>query len=149
MWFVNKEGIENLWSLCIMLCSTLLSTKKWFKICGAYASCVFQQGSSLKVVVPMHHVFVNKEAVKKLGCLCIMRLPTSKEFKSRAFYASCFSTRKHKHRNFSSCGVYASSCYQQGSGVIVAMFMYNLIIKEVAVFKVSESWYVLYDRQKG
>ena len=43
---------------------------------------------------------------------------------------------------------YASSCYQHGSGVIVAMFMF-MIIKEVAVFKVSESWYVLYDRRKG
>ena len=33
---------------------------------------------------------------------------------------------------------YASSRYQHGSGVIVAMFMF-MIIKEVAVFKVSES----------
>ena len=68
-------------------------TRKQCKSCGAYVSCVFQQGSSVKVVVPMHHAFANER----------------KEFKSRAIYASCFSTRKE----FKSCGFYASCFYQQ------------------------------------
>ena len=45
------------------LCIMRLSTKKEFKSYGFYASCVCQQGSSLKVVVSMHHAFVNKEGV--------------------------------------------------------------------------------------
>ena len=39
-----------------------LSTRKKFKSCGVYASCVCHLGRSLKVAVSMHRVFVNKEA---------------------------------------------------------------------------------------
>ena len=110
------------------------STRKQCKSCGAYASCVcqrarslkvalsmhrvFQLGRHLKVAVSMHHVFINKKGVKNVWFLCIICLSTKKQLKS--------------------CGVYAPSFYQHGSGVIVAMFMF-MIIKEVAVFKVSES----------
>ena len=70
------------------------STRKQCKSCGAYASCVcqrarslkvalsmhrfFQLGRNLKVAVSMHHMFVNKEAVEKLRCLCIKLLSTWK-----------------------------------------------------------------------
>ena len=63
-------------------------------------------------------------------------------------------------KQFKICGVYSSSCYQQGnsvrlriyeshifgSSVIVAMSMKDLIIKKEAVFKASTSSYVSYDR---
>ena len=72
--FINKEAV-----LKIGVCIKRLSTRKEFKSFGLYASCVYQEGSSLKivvsascvcqlgrnlkVVVSMHHVFINKEAV--------------------------------------------------------------------------------------
>ena len=90
-----------------------------FKSCGVNASCVCQKESSLKVVVSMHHVFINMVAVQKLQCQCIMCLSTRKQFKS--------------------CGVYLLRCYQQRSGVIVVVSMYDLIIKKEAVFKSSLS----------
>ena len=74
-----------------------LSTRKQFKRSGVNTSCVCQQGSSLQVLVFMHHPFVTKEAVQKLWCLYIL----------------CVSSRKQ----FKSCGVYASCVYLQGSKV--------------------------------
>ena len=46
-------------------CRWCLAARKNFKSCGVNALCVCQQESSLKFVVSMHHVFVNKEAVYK------------------------------------------------------------------------------------
>ena len=46
-------------------CRWCLAARKNFKSCGVNALCVCQQESSLKFVVLMHHVFVNKEAVYK------------------------------------------------------------------------------------
>ena len=92
----------------------------------------------------MHHVFVTKETVSKLWYLDIMRLSTRKKFKSCGFYASCVCQQRSSY-----CGVYASSRYQQGSGIIVAMFMHHLIMKEEAVFKDSVSQHVSCNRQKG
>ena len=101
-----------------------LSTRKQFKSCGVYASCVCQQGRSLKVtlsmhrvcqsgrnlkvVVSMHPVFINKGAVLKMWGLCIMRSSTRKEFKS--------------------CGLYASCCYQQRSGLKVVVSMHHVFV---------------------
>ena len=80
---------------------------QFYLSCGINASCVCQQESCLQVVVSMHrvcqqesclqvvvsvhHVFVNKKAVYKLWCQCIMCLSTRKQFKS--------------------CGVNACYCY--------------------------------------
>ena len=44
-----------------------LSTRKQSKNCGVNASCFRQGESSLKVVVSMHHVFVNKKVVEKVS----------------------------------------------------------------------------------
>ena len=74
----------------------------------------------------------------------MMRLSSRKKFKSCGFYASCVCQQRSSY-----CGVYASSRYQQGSGVIVAMFMHHLIMKEEAVFKDSASQHVSCNRQKG
>ena len=57
--FINEEPGQKLRCQCIMS----LSTRKQFKICGVNASCLYQHGSSLKVAVSVHHVFVNKKAV--------------------------------------------------------------------------------------
>ena len=43
-----------------------LSTKKLFTSCGVNALCVCQQAGSLKVVVPMHHVFYQQESSLKV-----------------------------------------------------------------------------------
>ena len=80
---------------------------QFYLCCGINALCVCQQESCLQVVVSMHrvcqqesclqvvvsvhHVFVNKKAVYKLWCQCIMCLSTRKQFKS--------------------CGVNACYCY--------------------------------------
>ena len=99
----------------------VLLTRKQFKSYGVNASCVLRQGSILKAVVSMHHLFDNKEAVQKFWCQCIMCLSTGKQFKSCGVNASCFrpqgsslkvvvsmhhvfSTRKY----LKSCGVNAS-----------------------------------------
>ena len=66
-----------------------LSTGKQSKSCGVNALCECQQESSLKVVVSVHHVFVNKKAVYKLWYQCLICLSTRKLFKSRGINASC------------------------------------------------------------
>ena len=57
--FVKKEAVQKLWCRCIMC----LLKRKQFKSCGVDASCVCRQAGSLRVVVALHHVFVNKETV--------------------------------------------------------------------------------------
>lgn len=52
----------------------------------------------------------------------------------------CLSIRKQ----FESYGGYISSCYQHGSGVIVAVSMEDLTIKEAA-FKALVSYINMYD----
>ena len=47
---LSKEAVKNLQCLCIMW----LSTRKQFKSCVVKASCVNQQGNSLKFVLSMH-----------------------------------------------------------------------------------------------
>ena len=49
---------------------------------------VCRQAGSLQVVhvVSMHYVFVNKEAVYKLWCQCIMCLLTMKQFNSCSYH---------------------------------------------------------------
>ena len=81
--FVNKEAVKEFWCHCIMCSSTreqfkscgvdascVFLTGEQFKSCGVNLSCVGQQGSSLKVIVSMHHVFGNKATVSKLWCQC-------------------------------------------------------------------------------
>ena len=63
-------------------------TGEQFKSCGVNLSCVGQQGSSLKVIVSMHHVFGNKATVSKLWCQCFKYLSTVKQFKSCGVDAS-------------------------------------------------------------
>ena len=52
-----------------------LSTGKQFKSCGVNASCFRPQGSSLKVVVSMHHVFSTGKYLKSYGvnASCVLR----------------------------------------------------------------------------
>ena len=57
--FVTKEAFQKLQCRCIMC----LLKRKQFKSCGVDASCVCRQAGSLRVVVALHHVFVNKETV--------------------------------------------------------------------------------------
>ena len=57
--FANKEAIQKLWYQYIIP----TTTKKQFKSCGFYASCICQQGCNLKVVVSMHNVAINREVV--------------------------------------------------------------------------------------
>ena len=90
-----------------------LSTGKQSKSCGVNASCVCQQESCLKVVVSVHHVFVNKKAVYKLWCQCIMCLSTRKQFKS--------------------CGANASCFYQQESSLKVVVSMHHVFVNKKAV----------------
>ena len=47
--------------------ASCLSTGKQFKSCGVNASCFRPQGSSLKVVVSMHHVFSTRKYLKSCG----------------------------------------------------------------------------------
>ena len=54
----DKEVFKKLWCQCIMF----LLTRKQFKSYGVNASCVLRQGSILKAVVSMHHMFGNREA---------------------------------------------------------------------------------------
>ena len=54
-------------------------------------------------------------------------------------------------KQFKICGVYTSSCYQQGNSVRLRIyeshiFGNSVIIKKEAVFKASTSYYVSYDR---
>ena len=90
-----------------------LKTGKLFKSCGVNASCVCQQESSFKVVVSMHHVFVNKKAVSKLWYQCIM----------------CLSTKKL----FTSCGVNALCVCQQESSLKVVVPMHHVFINRKVV----------------
>ena len=73
--FVNKKSVQKLQCQCIMCLLTrkqfkscgvdalCLLKRKQFKSCGVDASCVCRQAGSLRVVVALHHVFVNKETV--------------------------------------------------------------------------------------
>ena len=86
-----------------------------FKSGGFYASCFSQQEKSQKVVVSMHQVFINKEAVLKIvvsassvcqlgrnlnfWSLCIMCLSRRKQFKNCGVCIMRLSTRKE----FKSC----------------------------------------------
>ena len=63
-------------------------TGEQFKSCGVNLSCAGQQGSSLKVIVSMHHVFGNKATVSKLWCQCFKYLSRVKQFKSCGVDAS-------------------------------------------------------------
>ena len=90
-----------------------LSTGKQSKSCGVNALCVCQQESSLKVVVSIHHVFVNKKAVYKLWYQCIMCSTTGKLFKS--------------------CGVNASRVCQQESSLKVVVSMHYVFVNKKAV----------------
>ena len=92
---------------------TSLTTRKQFNNCGFYASCVCQQGSSLKVAMSMHHVFANKEAIQKLWYQYIIPTTTKKQFKSCGFYASCI-------------------C-QQGCNLKVVVSMHNVAINREVV----------------
>ena len=74
---------------------------------------VCQQESCLQVVVSVHYVFVNKKAVYKLWCQCIM----------------CLSTRKL----FKSCGVNALYVCQQESSLRVVVPMHHVFINRKAV----------------
>ena len=74
---------------------------------------VCQQESCLQVVVSVHHVFVNKKAVYKLWCQCIMCLSTRKQFKS--------------------CGVNALCVCQQESSLKVVVPMHHVFINRKAV----------------
>ena len=71
-----------------------LAARKNFKSCGVNALCVCQQESSLKVVVSMHHVFVNKKAVYKLWYQCLICLSTRKLFKVVVSMHDVFNNRK-------------------------------------------------------
>ena len=54
----DREVFKKLWCQCIMF----LLTRKQFKSYGINASCVLRQGSILKAVVSMYHMFGNREA---------------------------------------------------------------------------------------
>ena len=60
--FGNKEAFLKLCRRCIMF----LPTRKQFKSCGVNALSVGRQGNSSRILVSMHHVFVDREAFK--GC---------------------------------------------------------------------------------
>ena len=90
----------------------ILATRKQFKSCGVNASCVLQQGSILKALVSMHHMFGNKEAFLKLCCRCIMFLATRKQFKS--------------------CGVNALSVGRQGNSSRILVSMHHVFVDREA-----------------
>ena len=88
-------------------------TRKQLKSFDAIASCVRRQGSSLRVVVSMHHVFFDRGAVLKLRCQFIMCWATRKQFKSYCVNASCF--------------------WQQGNSFKVVVSMLQVLVDSEAV----------------
>ena len=108
---------------------------------GVNASCVCQEGRCLEVVVFIHHVLLNKEAVKKLCGLCRICSSNRKQFKSCGVNASCSSQQEavkklrcrcimffSSRKQLKSCGVFASFGYHQGSNFKVALSMYRALL---------------------
>ena len=124
-YFCQRESFLKLWYQCIM-CST---TRKLFKSCGVNASCFCQQESSSKVVVSMHHVFVNKKAVYKLQYQCIVFVNKKAVYKLWYQCIMCLLTRKL----FTSCGVDASCVCQQESSLKVVMSTHYVFVNKKAV----------------
>lgn len=113
---------------------------------GVNASCVCQEGRCLEVVVFIHHVLLNKEAVKKLCGLCRICSSNRKQFKSCGVNASCSSQQEavkklrcrcimffSSRKQLKSCGVFASFGYHQGSNFKVALSMHRALLSKEAV----------------
>ena len=92
--------------------------------------------NSLKFLVSKHHVFVNKKAVQKLWCQCIMFSSRRKQFKSCGVNASCICQQKScwkgvnalcvcQEEKFKSCDINAS-CLSSTEHLKVVVLLHHV-----------------------